>query len=70
MYNLRLDTALAPAQLDIESLHSHCRANLAPQKTPVIWRWVEEFPMTGSRKIQKYKLRDGYLAADYVEERR
>ena len=42
--------------LDVEALHRHCRANMSPQKTPVIWIHVDEFPMTGSRKIQKFRL--------------
>ena len=56
-------------QMDIEAFHNHCRAWLAPQKTPTIWCRVDDFPMTGSRKIQKYKLRDGFFAGEYVGER-
>ena len=51
--------------LDVQELRRHCREHLAPQKTPVVWCRVDEFPMTGPRKIQKFKLRDGYLAGDY-----
>jgi fatty-acyl-CoA synthase len=40
---------------------------LAPQKTPVIWCTVQDFPQTGSGKIQKYRLRDDYLAGKYEE---
>ena len=47
-------------------LHDFCRERLSPQKTPTVWCRVEEFPMTGSRKIQKYKIRDRYLAGDYT----
>ena len=60
----------AQASLDIEALHGHCRAHLAPQKSPVLWCQVDEFPMTGSGKIQKFKLRDGFLAGNFVVERR
>ena len=56
-------------KMDIEAFHNHCRAWLAPQKTPTVWCRVDDFPMTGSRKIQKYKLRDGFLAGEYVGER-
>ena len=31
---------------------------MSPQKTPTLWRRVDEFPMTGSAKIQKFKLRE------------
>lgn len=41
----------------VEELRSYCRAHLAPYKTPSRWDFVEEFPMTGSGKIQKYRLR-------------
>ncbi len=44
------------------------RARLPPQKTPTVWCRVDAFPLTGSRKIQKFKLRDGYLAGDYLGE--
>jgi fatty-acyl-CoA synthase len=39
-----------------------CRERLAPYKTPRIWQCVDEFPQTASGKIQKYVLRDRYLA--------
>ena len=53
--------------LDREALRSHCRRHLAPQKTPAIWCGLDSFPQTGSGKIQKYRLRDGYLADKYRE---
>ncbi|MEV6638556.1 AMP-binding protein [Amycolatopsis sp. NPDC051371] len=39
-------------------LFAHVRENLAPHKTPRIWRFVTEFPMTGSGKIRKHVLRE------------
>ena len=51
--------------LDRGALHAHCRASLSPQKTPAVWCRVDGFPMTGSGKIQKFRLRDGYLAGRY-----
>ena len=38
-----------PSQL----LHTHCRGHLSPIKAQVVWRQVEEFPLTGSG-IQKF----------------
>ena len=46
-------------------LHRHCREHLSPIKTPVVWRQVEEFPLTGSGKIQKFQIRDRFLAGLY-----
>jgi len=34
------------------------REHLAPHKTPRQWFVVEAFPLTGSGKIQKFKLRE------------
>ena len=53
-------------ELDPQALHRHCREHLSPQKTPVVWCRVDAFPLTGSGKIQKFMLRDGHLAGDYV----
>ncbi len=52
-------------EVDRDALHAHCRASLSPQKTPTVWCRVDAFPMTGSGKIQKFRLRDGYLAGEY-----
>ncbi len=39
-------------------LHDFCRAHLAPHKTPTRWFLATELPLTGSGKIQKFRLRD------------
>jgi len=39
-------------------LFAHVREKLAPHKTPRVWRFVTEFPLTGSGKIKKHVLRD------------
>lgn len=46
-------------------LKAFVRERLSPQKTPSIWVWVEEYPMTGSGKIQKFALREQYLAGHH-----
>jgi fatty-acyl-CoA synthase len=51
--------------LDVEELHRYCREHLSPQKTPSVWCVVDAFPLTGSGKIQKFALRDGFLAGTY-----
>ncbi len=37
-------------------LHTFCRENLSPQKTPKAWYRVDEFPLTPSGKIRKFVL--------------
>lgn len=51
--------------IDTQDLHRHCRQHLAPIKTPEVWCQVEAFPLTGSGKIQRFALRDDYLAGKY-----
>lgn len=50
------------ASLDPGALIAHCRANIAAQKTPRHWIEVSEWPLTGSGKIQKFALRDQWIA--------
>ncbi len=42
----------------VPELHAHCRASLAPFKLPTEWFICAEFPLTGSGKVQKFKLRE------------
>jgi fatty-acyl-CoA synthase len=57
---------LAPgAKLDRDALITHCRERMAPQKTPARWVEITEWPLTGSGKIQKFVLRDRYLAGAF-----
>ncbi len=56
---VRLSTG---ASLDPAALIAHCRANMAAQKTPAHWIEVSEWPLTGSGKIQKFALRDQWVA--------
>lgn len=54
---------LAPgATTDEPELFAHVREHLAPHKTPKIWRFVTEFPLTGSGKIKKHVLKARYEA--------
>lgn len=48
----------------VAQLHAHCRAALAPHKTPAQWFICEDFPLTGSGKIQKFKLRERWQAGE------
>lgn len=53
--------------IDPQELRSHCREHISPQKTPVVWCSVENFPLTGSGKIQKFALRDGFQNGTYEQ---
>ena len=48
-------------------LRTHCRAHLSAQKTPSVWVHVPDFPLTGSGKVQKFAIRDKFLAGNYGE---
>jgi fatty-acyl-CoA synthase len=48
----------------VDELRAHCRQHLAPFKTPLHWIVIDEFPLTPSGKIQKYKLRDRFMNAE------
>lgn len=54
------------ASLDPPTLIAHCRANIAAQKTPTHWIEVSEWPLTGSGKIQKFALRDQWVAGEFA----
>ena len=49
---VRDDAALPEAS----ELHAFCRSHLARHKIPRFWYLAEQFPLTGSGKIQKYRL--------------
>jgi fatty-acyl-CoA synthase len=53
----------AGRSVEPERLAAFCREQLAGYKTPRIWEAVEEFPQTASGKIQKFLLRERYLAS-------
>ena len=54
-------------QIDKRMLFDYLREHLSPQKTPKHWFEVAEFPLTGSGKIQKFKLRDQWAAGNWPE---
>ncbi|WAT16849.1 AMP-binding protein [Aurantiacibacter sp. MUD11] len=49
------------ATFDQEVLRTHCRSLISPQKCPAHWEVVESWPLTGSGKIRKFKLRDEWV---------
>jgi fatty-acyl-CoA synthase len=48
--------------MDAVALKAHCRERIAAQKSPAHWIAVETWPLTGSGKIQKYALRERWIA--------
>ncbi|WP_417622577.1 class I adenylate-forming enzyme family protein [Parasphingorhabdus sp.] len=46
-------------------LKSFVRERLSPQKTPAYWIRLNDWPLTGSGKIQKFKLKEGFEAGKY-----
>jgi fatty-acyl-CoA synthase len=55
------------AHPSVSELRDYVRQHLAPHKTPVQWFEVSEFPLTGSGKVQKFRLleqfKDGAISA-------
>ena len=47
-----------------DELAAYARAHLAPHKTPRVWAFVDEFPLTGSGKVQKFLLRNRLILRD------
>ncbi|MBV8991901.1 MAG: AMP-binding protein [Solirubrobacterales bacterium] len=50
-----------PAGATEDELRDYCRGRLANYKTPRFFLFVEEFPMTVTGKIQKFKLREAAI---------
>jgi fatty-acyl-CoA synthase len=50
------------AELTEEELREHCRDSIAHFKVPRYVQFVDEFPMTVTGKIQKYKIREQAVA--------
>jgi fatty-acyl-CoA synthase len=46
------------ASLDEDAVRSFCRGRIAHFKVPRYVRFVDEFPMTVTGKVQKFKMRD------------
>ncbi len=50
-----------PGAVSDDDLREHCRASLSRFKVPRYVLFIDEFPMTVTGKIQKYKLRDAAI---------
>jgi acyl-CoA synthetase (AMP-forming)/AMP-acid ligase II len=52
---------------DGATLKAFIRDRLSPQKTPAYWIWVDDWPLTGSGKIQRFKLKEAFERGDYQD---
>jgi fatty-acyl-CoA synthase len=48
-----------------EELKAFVRERLSPQKTPAYWIWIDDWPLTGSGKVQKFALRDAFERGEH-----
>jgi fatty-acyl-CoA synthase len=48
-----------------DELHGYMREHLAATKTPKLWYHVDDFPLTGSGKIQKFAIVEKWQNGDY-----
>jgi fatty-acyl-CoA synthase len=55
------------ARFDADTLKAYCRTQIAAQKTPSHWIEVSEWPLTGSGKIQKFALREKWVAEQQAD---
>ena len=59
---MRAKGTLRPSPADLKAF---IRARLAAQKTPAYWIWVDAWPLTGSGKIQKFKLCEAFMCGEF-----
>ena len=52
--------------LRADDLKAFIRKRLSPQKTPAYWVSVADWPLTGSGKIQKFKLAEAFVAGSHT----
>ena len=45
-----------------EDLIAFCRGRIATFKIPRFWKFVDEFPMTVTGKVQKFRMREAAIA--------
>jgi fatty-acyl-CoA synthase len=55
-------------EVDGEELRAWCKGRIASFKIPRYWRFVDEFPMTVTGKVQKFKMRETSVAELGLEE--
>ena len=53
---------------DPAELKAFIRERLSPQKTPLYWLWIDQWPLTGSGKIQKFKLAEQFQGGAFASQ--
>ncbi|HET7576946.1 MAG TPA: AMP-binding protein [Sphingomicrobium sp.] len=51
---------------DAAEMKVFIRERLSPQKTPAHWLWVDKWPLTGSGKIQKFRLAEQFESSAFA----
>ncbi|MGB6243403.1 MULTISPECIES: AMP-binding protein [Gordonia] len=51
---------------DAFALKQWCRERISAHKVPTLWFFTDEFPMTPTGKVQKFKVRDDIVAGDLI----
>ena len=59
--------SLSDQPLKVTDLRAQCWAHLSAQKIPSVWVHIPNFPLTGSGKVQKFAIRDKFLAGNHGE---
>lgn len=54
---------------DPDDLKNWCRERISAHKVPTMWFFADEFPMTPSGKIQKFKVRDAIAHGDMTPDK-
>ena len=57
--------ATPDSPIENDELRGYMREHLAATKTPKLWYHVDEFPLTGSGKIQKFAIVEKWQNGDY-----
>jgi fatty-acyl-CoA synthase len=53
----------AGSNANAEELRAYCREHLAAYKCPQHWEFLDQFPLTPSGKVQKFKLRERLISS-------
>jgi fatty-acyl-CoA synthase len=61
-YSKSLNSPWAGHTLTVEDMRAFCRERIAHYKVPRYLRVTEEFPMTVTGKVQKYRMREISIA--------
>jgi fatty-acyl-CoA synthase len=57
----------AGERLTEDELHSYCTGQISHQKIPRYWMFTDAFPLTGTGKVQKFRLREQAITALHLE---